>query len=243
MLRENSDSSFLRKFYGNNLDNLLRLRLRRQQLAATELASATIKGFPRPASDSRLVKPKSGHYSVEKVNSQRKLYKQLSSQLKEIQQSIARLGKSRPKKPSRQSLKVMTEPAEDPKSKIYRQVLNQIDELKQKGRGAGNALKQPAKSPSADEQTMFYGVDFIDGVQFKIQVKLGVEKYYLMAKNAHAKLMLEMPAQEYLKLHRSLLKGNPCGIFHYLTIDNNQLRLKIGQKKPSKSVKSYLNYY
>ena len=40
---------------------------------------------------------------------------------------------------------------------------------------------------------MFYGVDFIDGVQFKIKVKVEAGRYYLMAKNAHAKLMLEMP--------------------------------------------------
>jgi hypothetical protein len=45
---------------------------------------------------------------------------------------------------------------------------------------------------------MFYGVDFIDGVQFKIKVKIEAGRYYLMAKNAHAKLMLEMPVEEYV---------------------------------------------
>jgi hypothetical protein len=103
--------------------------------------------------------------------------------------------------------------------------------------------QQPRVAPSPEEAIMFYGVDFIDGVQFKIKIKIEAGKYYLMAKNAHAKLMLEMGAQEYMKLHQSLFKGNPCGIFNHLKINDNQLILGIGHKKSSKLFKTYLNYY
>lgn len=61
----------------------------------------------------------------------------------------------------------------------------------------------------------------ICGVQFKIKVKLGREKYCLMAKNHFTKMMIEMPASEYLSLNHKLFKGNPTTIFKYLVIENN----------------------
>ncbi len=76
------------------------------------------------------------------------------------------------------------------------------------------------------EKTLFYGVDFIDGVQFKIKVKLGREKYCLMAKNNFAKMMIEMPAREYGALDGNLFRGNPCAIFKHLSIEGNRLKLK-----------------
>lgn len=64
-----------------------------------------------------------------------------------------------------------------------------------------------------------------------------------MGKNAHAKVLVEMSTQEYMQLHRGLFKNNPCGIFNYLTINNNRLELRIGNRKPPKSLQTYLNYY
>lgn len=96
---------------------------------------------------------------------------------------------------------------------------------------------------SAEESTMFYGVDFIDGVQFKIKVKMDGNRYCLMGKNAHAKVLVEMAVQDYMQLHRGLFKSNPCAIFNYLTLNNNQIEFRIGGRKPPKSLQTYLNYY
>ena len=94
------------------------------------------------------------------------------------------------------------------------------------------------------EKTLFYGVDFIDGVQFKIKVKLGREKYCLMAKNNFTKMMIEMPTREYMTLNGNLFHGNPCAIFKHLTIEGNRLKLKkIYSRGSSQEVKSYLGYY
>lgn len=139
-------------------------------------------------------------------------------------------------------MKMVTEPTEDPKTTIYKQVMRQIEEVK-KRRESLSENKQPTRAPSTEENIMFYGVDFIDGVQFKIRVKIDEQRYCLMGKNAHAKVLVEMAAQEYLQLHRGLFKSNPCGIFNYLTLNNNRLELRIGNRKLPKSLQTYLNYY
>lgn len=109
MLRDKSDSSFLRKFYGHNLDNLLKLRQKREKIADNYFNSAsTLRKFSRPSSEMGKANPRS--YSVERPASQKKLLKLLSNQLAEIQESITNLGKRGAKKPPRHSLKVMTEP-------------------------------------------------------------------------------------------------------------------------------------
>jgi hypothetical protein len=140
-------------------------------------------------------------------------------------------------------MKMLTEPTEDPKGKIYRQVLHQIEEVKKKRQGLMESKRQPGYAASPEESTMFYGVDFIDGVQFKIKVKMNGERYCMMGKNAHAKVLVEMGAQEYMQLHRGLFKNNPCAIFNYLTLNNNRLELRMGTRKPPKSLQTYLNYY
>ena len=87
-------------------------------------------------------------------------------------------------------------------------------------------------------------MDLLDGVQFKIKVKLGREKYCLMAKNNFAKLMIEMPAKEYASLNNNVFHSNPCAIFKHLAIEGNRLKLKkIYGRGNSQEVKSYLGYY
>lgn len=62
------------------------------------------------------------------------MYNRLSHQLKEIQESIASIAQRRKKKPSKYKEKVITEVTEaDPKHRIYKQVLNQIKEIKSNG--------------------------------------------------------------------------------------------------------------
>lgn len=57
-------------------------------------------------------------------------------------------------------------------------------------------------------------------------MKLDREKYCLMAKNNHAKLLMEMPAKEYIDLNSNLFHDNPCAIFKHLAIEGNRLKLK-----------------
>jgi hypothetical protein len=91
---------------------------------------------------------------------------------------------------------------------------------------------------------MFYGVDQIDGIQFKIKIKLSREVYCLMAKNNHTKLLLEMNAKDYLGFHQRELLGNPCNIFKYLMIENNKLRFRnVNEIRRPQSLRSYLSSY
>lgn len=104
--------------------------------------------------------------------------------------------------------------------------------------GKGKEMSDP------NEKTLFYGVDYIQGIQFKIKIKLSKQKYTLLAKNSQTKLMLEMDTPDYMRLHLSLFSSNPCKIFSYLIIQDNKLKLSqdVG-KKQSKSLKSYIGYY
>ena len=59
-------------------------------------------------------------------------------------------------------------------------------------------------------------------------------------------MMLEMSYTDYMRMHLGELKGNPCNIFRYLSIENNKIKLKLKsspQKKAPNSLKSYLGYY
>jgi hypothetical protein len=86
-------------------------------------------------------------------------------------------------------------------------------------------------------------VDYIDGIQFKIKIKLGRDIYCLLAKNAHTKLMLELSAKEYMRLQEKYLNSNPCNILKYLSIENNLIKLKLAnQREDFKSLRSYLSY-
>jgi hypothetical protein len=88
-------------------------------------------------------------------------------------------------------------------------------------------------------------VDSINEVQYKIKVKIGREKYCLMAKNNFTKLLMEMPVREYLSLNNTVFHGNPCAIFKYLVIDSkNRLKLRnIHNKDYSQDMKSYISHY
>lgn len=55
-----------------------------------------------------------------------------------------------------------------------------------------------------------------------------------------------MSYTDYMRMHLGELKGNPCNIFRYLSIENNKIKLKLKsspQKKAPNSLKSYLGYY
>ena len=93
------------------------------------------------------------------------------------------------------------------------------------------------------EKILFYGVDYIEGNQFKIKIKLKDGKYYLYAKNSAAKVIFEMREKDYMRLHNSVFQGNPCKIFQHLTIHHNALRLKTIERMPSQSIKSHIDYY
>lgn len=59
------------------------------------------------------------------------MFNKLSNQLKTIQESINLISDRRKKKSSKYKPKAITEMSEeDPKDKLYRQVLNQIKEIK-----------------------------------------------------------------------------------------------------------------
>lgn len=64
------------------------------------------------------------------------MLKQLSTQLTQIQKCIATLKKkSSPKKLVRTTMKMVTEPTEDPKTTIYKQAMRQIEEVKKRRQG------------------------------------------------------------------------------------------------------------
>lgn len=46
-----------------------------------------------------------------------------------------------------------------------------------------------------------------------------------------------------MKLHNSVLQGNPCKILQHLTIHNQSLQLKTMQRLPSQSIRSHIDYY
>lgn len=52
-----------------------------------------------------------------------------------------------------------------------------------------------------------------------------------------------MREKDYMKLHNSVLQGNPCKILQHLTIHNNSLQLRTVQPLPSPSTKSHIDYY
>lgn len=55
--------------------------------------------------------------------------------------------------------------------------------------------------PGTEERTLFYGIEFIDGIEFKIKLKLSKTHYYLFAKNNHTKVMVEIAYADYMKMH------------------------------------------
>lgn len=133
MKRDSSQMSYRRKYNASSLENLFKIRAKRYHLTNNITPSnETLPKFARPASESRLMKPKA--VLGEKNSVENKMYNRLSHQLKEIQESIASIAQRRKKKPSKYKEKVITEVTEaDPKHRIYKQVLNQIREIKSNG--------------------------------------------------------------------------------------------------------------
>lgn len=89
---------------------------------------------------------------------------------------------------------------------------------------------------------LFYGMDYIDNVRFKIKIMLG-EIYCLMAKNTNTKLRVEMSRKEYLGLSARLLNNNPCNVFRYMSIGTDQILLRGAGLKEIRTMKSYLAHY
>lgn len=127
MKSSSSSYSFLRKYYGENINNLLSIKKKRSRLEQSQVSSAqTLRRFARP----QLAEEKGNgqHHSLEKTVSQRRMLKQLSAQLREIKESLTSLSNYKKPKPAKSRSKVATEPCEedDPKQKVVHQVLNQI---------------------------------------------------------------------------------------------------------------------
>jgi hypothetical protein len=70
---------------------------------------------------------------------------------------------------------------------------------------------------------LFYGIDYIDSIEFKIKIKLTKTTYYLFGKNSSTKVMMEMSYGDYMKVHLGELRGNPCNIFRLLQIRGDRL--------------------
>lgn len=90
-----------------------------------------------------------------------------------------------------------------------------------------------------DAKTLFYGIDRIDGIEFKIKIFVANSTYYLIGKNHEVRLLLEMEEEEYMRLHRNELKGNPCAIFQFLEIVDNQVRFKTKVPEPNSITRKY----
>jgi hypothetical protein len=121
-----SSYSFLKKYYGENISNLFKIREKRANLTTQQRStSETMRRVARPASETRLLTRKAPHFAVE--NSSQKMLKKLSHKLEEIKESIAILSESR-RKPVKSRARAITEASamEDPKQQVYKQVLNQI---------------------------------------------------------------------------------------------------------------------
>jgi hypothetical protein len=185
-----------------------------------------------------------------------KMYRQLNHQLQEIKEtlkeSLVSISQRPKKKQSVNRGKVATEASEPERrynyTRNYQDVLGQIAEIKSRNR-ANRTHEHQAKVVQAkageEEKTLFYGVDFIDSVEFKIKIKLTKTHYYLFAKNTHAKVMVEMGVADYTRLQQTHLRGNPCHIFKMLILNGNHIGLVAkagsGLKTPP-SFKSYLSY-
>lgn len=109
MQSSGSSYSFLKKYYGENINNLLRIKKKRSDLSQGQISSAqTLRRFAGPQLAEE--RGKSRHYSLEKTMSQRKMLKQLSAQLKEIKESITSLSNYKKPKTSKSRTKAVTEP-------------------------------------------------------------------------------------------------------------------------------------
>ena len=107
-------------------------------------------------------------------------------------------------------------------------MLDHIAEIKGRNKMASSNtkisdLKNKGSVGLPEEKTLFYGIETIDSVEFKIKVKLTKTNYFLFAKNNHSKAMVEMSYNDYMKLHLGELRGNPCNIFRYLKLKGDRL--------------------
>ena len=162
------------------------------------------------------------------------MYNKLNHQLKEIKETLkSTLVKNptsggRKKKLPKYREKVITEISDhEPKrykyTRNYYDVLDHIAEIKSKNKVNKTSEIKHKNSSIGEEKTLFYGIDFIDSMEFKIKIKLTKTHYYLFAKNNHTKLMIEMSYADYMKLHLGELRGNPCCLFKYLQIKGERI--------------------
>lgn len=109
MKSSSSSYSFLKKYYGENINNLLSIKKKRNHLQQFQVSSAqTLRRFGGPQLAEE--KGRTKHYSLEKTMSQRRMLKQLSAQLKEIKESLTSLSNYKKPKTSKSRSKVATEP-------------------------------------------------------------------------------------------------------------------------------------
>ena len=92
-------------------------------------------------------------------------------------------------------------------------MLDHIAEIKGKEKVNKTSETPGKRSQIGEEKTLFYGIDVIDSIEFKIKIKLTKTNYYLFGKNSSTKVMMEMSYSDYMKAHLGELRGNPCNIF------------------------------
>lgn len=77
------------------------------------------------------------------------------------------------------------------RNRNFHHVLDHIAEIRERNRKSELPEPNPkGPAPCTEEKTLFYGVESIDGVEFKIKLKLSKTHYYLFAKNHHTKVMM-----------------------------------------------------
>jgi hypothetical protein len=107
---------------------------------------------------------------------------------------------------------------------------NSFNSSKMKTKGAvqfrSKVVQSIRESKVEEPHTLFLGQAWIDGIEVKAKVSLGKEGYLLLAHNGKLSIELEMEHGEYMRIHHSLLSGNPCNIFRFLEIEGESVRFR-----------------